>query len=217
MFIVEHSRGALPWYRRQDQRARTRPPPCSLRHGYPSRWSYALSAPPPPWLGHPWSLGTVGGRKCIQDEWEQSRRCINEKKCCSISEALLLRQELSSIFLNSGIGFQENLQLCHTLINPIQQRLKTLDTIGNCQRPVFSLGRPDTSRRQRRRLPPLPLPLPWCPWNAPAKMYNFLIGCPLPKRKCLGAPAPSKTKHTGLTWCNSIMPKITNLWKFELD
>ena len=29
-----------------------------------------------------------------------------------------------------------------------------------------------------------PWSLPWCPWNAPV---NFLIGCPLPRRKCLGA------------------------------
>ena len=33
------------------------------------------------------------------------------------------------------------------------------------------------------------------------KIYNFLIGCPLPRRKCLGALALSKTKHTGLTGC----------------
>ena len=43
-----------------------------------------------------------------------------------------------------------------------------------------------------------PLPLPWCPWNAPVEIYNFFIGCPFPKRKCLGALALSKTKHTGL-------------------
>ena len=43
-----------------------------------------------------------------------------------------------------------------------------------------------------------PLPLPWCPRNATVEIYNFLIGCLLPKRKCLGALALSKTKHTGL-------------------
>ena len=43
-----------------------------------------------------------------------------------------------------------------------------------------------------------PLSLPWCPWNAPVEIYNFLIGCPLPKRNCLGALALSKTKHTAL-------------------
>ena len=37
---------------------------------------------------------------------------------------------------------------------------------------------------------------PWSPWNAPVKIYNFLIGCPLPWRKCLGALPVSKTKHT---------------------
>ena len=30
------------------------------------------------------------------------------------------------------------------------------------------------------------------------EIYYLLIGCPLPKRKCLGAPALSKTKHTAL-------------------
>ena len=44
-----------------------------------------------------------------------------------------------------------------------------------------------------------PLPLPWCPWNAPVEIDIFLIGWPLPKRKCLGALALSKTKHTGHT------------------
>ena len=39
--------------------------------------------------------------------------------------------------------------------------------------------------------------LPWCLWNAPVEINNFLIGCPLPRRKCLGAPALSKTKHAG--------------------
>ena len=55
--------------------------------------------------------------------------------------------------------------------------------------------RPDTSRRQQRHLPPCPPPwsLPWCPWNAPVRSYNFLIGCPSPRRKCLGALTLSKT------------------------
>ena len=34
------------------------------------------------------------------------------------------------------------------------------------------------------------LSLPWCPC-----IYNILIGSPLPRRKCLGALAHSKTKH----------------------
>ena len=33
-----------------------------------------------------------------------------------------------------------------------------------------------------------PWPLPWCPWNAPVEIYNFLIGCPLPKEKMLWCP-----------------------------
>ena len=43
-----------------------------------------------------------------------------------------------------------------------------------------------------------PMSLPWCPRNAPVEIYNFLIGCPLPKKKCLGALALSKTKHTAM-------------------
>ena len=46
----------------------------------------------------------------------------------------------------------------------------------------------------------LHLPLPWCPWNAPVEIKNFLKRCPLSKRKCIGALALSKTKHTGLTY-----------------
>ena len=40
-----------------------------------------------------------------------------------------------------------------------------------------------------------PWSLPWCPSNAPVEMYNFLIGYPLPKRKCIGTLVLSKTKH----------------------
>ena len=34
-----------------------------------------------------------------------------------------------------------------------------------------------------------------------SKIYNFLIGCPLPRRLCIGALALSKTKHTGPSNC----------------
>ena len=44
----------------------------------------------------------------------------------------------------------------------------------------------------------VPWSLPWCPWNAPVQICNFIIGCPLPRRKCLGALALSKTKLTAL-------------------
>ena len=45
-----------------------------------------------------------------------------------------------------------------------------------------------------------PWSLPWRPWNAPIELYDFLKGCPLPMRKCLGAIVLSKTKHTGLVF-----------------
>ena len=41
----------------------------------------------------------------------------------------------------------------------------------------------------------LPWSLPWCPWHARVEIDNFLIGCPLPRSKCLGALALLKTKH----------------------
>ena len=44
----------------------------------------------------------------------------------------------------------------------------------------------------------VPWSLPWCPWNAPVQICNFIIGCPLPRRNCLGALALSTTKHTAL-------------------
>ena len=48
----------------------------------------------------------------------------------------------------------------------------------------------------KRRLPSCPRSLPWCPWNATVESKNFLLGCPLPRRKCLGALALSKTKQS---------------------
>ena len=45
----------------------------------------------------------------------------------------------------------------------------------------------------------------WCSWNAPVQICNFIIGCPLPRRKCLGALALSKTKHTALWMINCIL------------
>ena len=44
----------------------------------------------------------------------------------------------------------------------------------------------------------VPWSLPWCPWIAPVQICNFIIGCSLPRSKCLGALALSKTKHTAL-------------------
>ena len=41
-----------------------------------------------------------------------------------------------------------------------------------------------------------PWSLPWCPWNNTVHIYNFLIGCRLPRRNYLGAPFQ---KHTGLS------------------
>ena len=40
----------------------------------------------------------------------------------------------------------------------------------------------------------VPWSLPLCPWNATVKIYNFLIGCPLPRRNCLGALSFFKSK-----------------------
>ena len=44
----------------------------------------------------------------------------------------------------------------------------------------------------------VPWSLPWCPRNDPVQICNFIKGCPLPRKKCLGVLAFSKTKHTGL-------------------
>ena len=59
----------------------------------------------------------------------------------------------------------------------------------------ITLYRSNTSLRQRKWLPPCPLSLPWCPWNAAVDIKNFLIGCPLPRWKCVSALALSQTKH----------------------
>ena len=62
-------------------------------------------------------------------------------------------------------------------------------------------SRPVISWRQQRWLPPCPLVNALVPLNAPAEIYNFLIVCPLPQRKYLGALALSATKHTGPEEC----------------
>ena len=45
----------------------------------------------------------------------------------------------------------------------------------------------------------VPWSLPWRPWNTPVQLCNFIIACPLPRKKCLGALTLSKTKHTALS------------------
>ena len=42
----------------------------------------------------------------------------------------------------------------------------------------------------------------------PAENYNCLIECPLPRRKCLGALAPSKSKHTVLGFEQTLRRKL---------
>ena len=71
-------------------------------------------------------------------------------------------------------------------------------TFKNKEIVMTKKGRPDTSRRQQRRLPPLPLVIALVPLKCSIEIYNFLMGCPLPKRKCLGALTLSIKKHTGL-------------------
>ena len=77
---------------------------------------------------------------------------------------------------------------------------------------------PDTSRGNKGDCLHAPLSLPWCPLNAPFKIYNFLIGCPLPIRKCLGALALSKTKHTGLRVQKQkiVIPYIVYMFVFSV-
>ena len=62
-----------------------------------------------------------------------------------------------------------------------------------------------------------PCSLPWCPWNAPVEIYNFLIGCPLPRSECLGTLALSKTKHTVLkpVDCNLVYVHHNQKHQFE--
>ena len=50
-----------------------------------------------------------------------------------------------------------------------------------------------------------PKSLPWCLWNAPVKIYNFLIGCPSPRRNAL-VPLPFQKWsmcRLVLTWLDS--------------
>ena len=59
-----------------------------------------------------------------------------------------------------------------------------------------------------------PWSLPWCPWNAPLEIYNFLLGCPLPRRKCLGTLALSKNKAYRPEILYTIKPTSENLVVF---
>ena len=69
-----------------------------------------------------------------------------------------------------------------------------------------------TTWRQQRRLPPWPWSLPWCPWNANSRILQYPNRCPLPRRKCLGVLALSKTKHTGLWHWTHFFYLIFVLW-----
>ena len=60
----------------------------------------------------------------------------------------------------------------------------------------------DTSRRQRKRLLPCPIVIALVPLKFPSSR----IGYHLPRRKCLGALALSKKKHTALN-CISLLNK----------
>ena len=51
-----------------------------------------------------------------------------------------------------------------------------------------------------------PWSLPWCPENALAvEIYNFIIGCPLPRRKCLKVPAPCPFKQSIQAWQRKLL------------
>ena len=61
---------------------------------------------------------------------------------------------------------------------------------------LASIVRPDTSRRQRRRLPPCPLVIALVPLKCCSRYLQCPhIGCPLPRRICIGALALSRTIH----------------------
>ena len=69
-------------------------------------------------------------------------------------------------------------------------------------------GRPDTSQRYCRRLPRCPLVFALMPFKCSSRN---LIGCPLLRRKCLGALALSKAKHKGLRLCvNKVLRRTSN-------
>ena len=88
---------------------------------------------------------------------------------------------------------------------------------------VLRQYRPDTSRRQRRRLgqrrrlPPCPLVTSLVPFKGSSTNLKCHHRVPLPRRKCLRALALSKTKHTGLYMGQ--LPSIASLrnYKFLLS
>ena len=71
----------------------------------------------------------------------------------------------------------------------------------------------------------LALLLPWCPWNASVEMYNFLIGCHPPRRKCVGPIVLSGLwnafkshlltwNYLILIWSKCINNVLSNKWYF---
>ena len=69
---------------------------------------------------------------------------------------------------------------------------------------------PDTSRRQRMRLPPCPRSLPWCPWNAPVEIYRphrvlhtkvNMTWCPCPFKNKAYLPGPNFIELLSITIC----------------
>ena len=53
-------------------------------------------------------------------------------------------------------------------------------------------SRPNTSQRQRKRLPPCHKVIALVPLKCPVEIYNFPIGCPLPRRNPPWCPCPFK-------------------------
>ena len=53
-------------------------------------------------------------------------------------------------------------------------------------------------------------------WNAHVEIYNFTIGCPLPRRKNISAIALSKMKHTGQIQCLLVDKTATNCHKIVI-
>ena len=52
------------------------------------------------------------------------------------------------------------------------------------------------------------VPLPWCPWNAPVEIYNFLIGCPCQRENAL-VPLPFQKRS--IQPCISVMASLLPL------
>ena len=91
-------------------------------------------------------------------------------------------------------------------------KLLTLEVSGSQNAPLLEIvtflslpGRPDTSRRQRRQLPPCPLVIAFVPLKCSSRNLQFPHRVPFTKENMPRCPCPLKAKHHCLFYLDEIL------------